>query len=118
MAGPAQANAGPSRRIQESGRSGVTFFAPSLIIKRDMSSAPTTLPRSARIPDGTVIILRLSIPSNTPLPPVPCEEWDEIPACPACRGGGCPTCLGTGLTAEDVDFAALRRDRRLERLVA
>jgi len=32
---------------------------------------------------------------------------EEIPACAACQGSGCVTCLGTGLTAEDCDFAGL-----------
>lgn len=32
---------------------------------------------------------------------------DFIPACSDCAGDGCPTCFGTGLTAEDCDFKGL-----------
>ena len=34
---------------------------------------------------------------------------DEIPARPGCKGDGCPSCLWTGLTEEDCDFAGLAR---------
>lgn len=42
--------------------------------------------------------------------PATSVSHETIPACPDCQGEGCKTCMGTGLTAEDVDFAGLARE--------
>lgn len=67
----------------------------------------------------TQVILRINIAVwGAPGKPRPNAGQEEIPACQACCGDGCPTCLGTGLTSADVDFAGLLRDRGLPRRVA
>ena len=86
---------------------------------RTHAAFPPNNPRPSPARAETQVIIRLNIPSWTALRESHlAAEPEEIPACPACRGGGCRACVGTGLTSEDVDFAGLLRERRVSRQVA